>query len=99
MMRGSALWRQGFSAEEIVRLVALQLWYGRDAFRELTQDEKRLGFAHWLVEHGCLDEGVDPVRSRRISFLAFLAQRRPRRKVDRPVGNGARPSAARSQPR
>lgn len=42
----------GFSPRESERLVALKLRYERGDFRELTDAQKRLRFARWLVEHG-----------------------------------------------
>ena len=49
----------GFSAREADRLVALRLRYLRSGFREMTDEQKRLRFARWLVDHGQLTEGVD----------------------------------------
>lgn len=56
-----AIWlrRRGFSQREAERLVALKLRYVRGGFREVTNEQKRLHFARWLVDHGWLDEGVD----------------------------------------
>ena len=48
---------QGFSPREAERLVRLKLRCERGEFRELTDQQKRLLFARWLVEHGWLDEG------------------------------------------
>lgn len=43
---------QGFSPREAERLVTLKLRYVRGDFRELTDEQKRLLFLRWLVEHG-----------------------------------------------
>jgi hypothetical protein len=51
--------QRGFSPREAERLVALKLRYVRGGFREVTNEQKRLRFARWLVDHGRLDEGVD----------------------------------------
>ena len=56
-----AIWlrSRGFSPREAECLVALKLRYVRGGFREVTNEQKRLRFARWLVDHGWLDEGVD----------------------------------------
>ena len=59
-----ALRASGFSAREADRLVALRLRYLRGGFRELTDEQKRLRFARWLVDHGQLNEGVDKLVER-----------------------------------
>jgi len=46
----------GFSPQQAERLVALKLRYDRGAFRELTDAQKRLLFARWLVAHGWLTD-------------------------------------------
>lgn len=46
----------GFSSQQAERLVALKLRYQRGAFRELTDAQKRLLFARWLVAHGRLND-------------------------------------------
>jgi len=51
--------RLGFSPREAERIVALKLRYVRGGFRETTEQQKRLLFARWLVDHGRLGEGVD----------------------------------------
>ena len=51
-----ALRALGFSAIEAERLVALRLRCLRGAFREVTDAQKRLYFARWLVEWGLLTE-------------------------------------------
>jgi hypothetical protein len=51
--------QRGFSPREAERLVALKLRYVRGGFREFTNEQKRLRFARWLVDHGWLDEGGD----------------------------------------
>jgi hypothetical protein len=53
---GVALRSRGFSPPEADRLVRLRLTYQRGEFRELTDEQKRLTFARWLVEHGHLGE-------------------------------------------
>jgi hypothetical protein len=56
-----AIWLRGcgFSPREAECLVALKLRYVRGGFRELTNEQKRLRFARWLVDHGWLDEGFE----------------------------------------
>ena len=46
----------GFTPQEAERLVTLKLRYERGGFREVTQEQKRLRFARWLVRHGRLTE-------------------------------------------
>jgi hypothetical protein len=46
----------GFTPREAARLVALKVRHERGGFRELTQQQKRLLFARWLVEHGRLTD-------------------------------------------
>ncbi len=47
----------GFPPLSAARLVALRRRYEQGEFRELTDEEKRLLFGRWLVEHGRLREG------------------------------------------
>jgi len=47
---------QGFSPRQAERLVRLKLRCERGEFRELTDQQKRLLFARWLVEHGRLND-------------------------------------------
>lgn len=49
----------GYTPREAERLVALKLRYVRGGFREVTDAQKRLLFARWLVDHGELSDGVD----------------------------------------
>lgn len=53
--------RRGFSPREAERLVALKLRYVRGGFREITNEQKRLRFACWLVDHGWLGEGIEGI--------------------------------------
>ncbi len=46
----------GFTPREAERLLALKLRYEHGDFREVTQEQKRLRFARWLVEHGRLTD-------------------------------------------
>jgi hypothetical protein len=49
----------GFTPREAERLVVLKIRYERGGFREVTevsQEQKRLCFARWLVEHGRLTD-------------------------------------------
>jgi hypothetical protein len=49
----------GFTPWEAERLVVLKMRYERGGFRELaevSQEQKRLRFARWLVEHGRLTD-------------------------------------------
>jgi hypothetical protein len=49
----------GFTPQEAARLVALKIRYERGGFREVaeaSQEQKRLRFARWLVEHGRLTD-------------------------------------------
>ena len=46
----------GFTPFSAARLVALRRRYEQGEFRELTDEEKRLLFGRWLVEHGRLRE-------------------------------------------
>lgn len=46
----------GFSPTSAARLVALKRRSEQGAFREVTDEEKRLEFGRWLVEHGRLRE-------------------------------------------
>jgi len=55
---------QGCSPREAERLVRLKLRWERGDFRELTDQQKRLLFTRWLVEHGWLDEGGPSARER-----------------------------------
>lgn len=59
-----ALRASGFSTREADRLVALKLRYLRGGFREMTDEQKRLRFARWLVDHGQLNEGVNKLVER-----------------------------------
>lgn len=43
---------QGFSIRQAARLVTLKLRYLRGDYRELTDEQKRLLFVRWLVQHG-----------------------------------------------
>lgn len=54
---GLGLRAQGFSLRQAERLVRLKLRCERGEFRELTDQQKRLLFARWLVEHGRLNDG------------------------------------------
>ena len=54
--------RHGFSLREAERLVALKFRYVRGEYRELTEPQKRLRFARWLVDHGWLSENIDDER-------------------------------------
>jgi len=54
--------RHGYSLREAERLVALKLRYVRGEYRELTEPQKRLRFARWLVDHGWLSEDIDDER-------------------------------------
>ncbi len=56
------LCRHGFSLREAERLVAIRLRYVRGGYRELTEPQKRLRFARWLVDHGWLSEDIDDER-------------------------------------
>jgi len=51
-----ALRRMGFTSRQADRLVALKLRQLRGDL-ELTQAQKRLRFARWLVRHGRIGEG------------------------------------------
>lgn len=55
---------QAFSPRQAERLVWLKLRWERGDFREVTDQQKRLLFARWLVEHGWLDEGSPAARER-----------------------------------
>jgi len=51
----------GFSWQESDRLLQLKLRYERGDFAEKTDDQKRLEFAKWLVQHGrYTDQLEDP---------------------------------------
>jgi hypothetical protein len=54
--------RRGFSIREAERLVVLKIRYVRGEFSEMTEPQKRLRFAHWLVNHGWLSEDTDDER-------------------------------------
>jgi hypothetical protein len=54
--------RHGFSLREADRLVAIRLRYVRGEYRELTEPQKRLRFARWLVDHGLLSEDINDER-------------------------------------
>ena len=47
----------GFSWSESDRLVRLKVRYERGAFREVTDEQRRLEFCKWLVDHGKYSEG------------------------------------------
>lgn len=47
---------RGVSPQQVERLVALTLCGQSGAFRELTDAQKRVLSAHWLVEHGPLSD-------------------------------------------
>lgn len=48
-----------FSPKELTRLGALRERYqATKQCIEMDLDERRLRFARWLVEHGCIDEGI-----------------------------------------
>jgi len=52
----------GFSLREAERLVALKFRYVRGEYRELTEPQKHLRFARWLVDHGWLSEDINDGR-------------------------------------
>ena len=54
-----ALRGQGFSPREADRLVTLRQRYERGEFREVTDSQKRLEFARWLVQHGKLTDYME----------------------------------------
>lgn len=56
--------RHGFPLREAERLVTLKLRYVRGDYRELTEPQKRLRFAIWLVDHVWLSEDIDDGRDR-----------------------------------
>jgi len=60
-LSGAALYLRanGFSWSESDRLLRLKLRHERGEFRELTDENKRLEFAHWLVQHGWLTDRLD----------------------------------------
>jgi hypothetical protein len=62
-LSGAALFLRttGFSWQESDRLLQLKLRYERGDFREKTDEQKRLEFAKWLVQHGrYTDQLEDP---------------------------------------
>ena len=58
-----ALRSQGFSPREADRLVTLRQRYERGEFREITDSQKRLEFARWLVQHGRLTDNMETVET------------------------------------
>lgn len=51
-----ALTRRGFNARETERLIAFKIRYERRDLRFVSDEEKRLRFARWLVTHGYLTD-------------------------------------------
>lgn len=51
-----ALTHRGFNARETERLIALKIHYERGNLRFVSDEEKRLRFASWLVMHGYLTD-------------------------------------------
>lgn len=51
-----ALTHRGFNARETERLIALKIRYERGDLRFVRDEDKRLGFARWLVMHGYLTD-------------------------------------------
>ncbi len=51
-----ALTHRGFSARETERLIALKMRYERGELRFVSDEDKRLRFARWLVMHGYLTD-------------------------------------------
>jgi hypothetical protein len=48
-----------FSSQELTRLCALRERYqATNQYSEMDLDERRLGFARWLVEHGRIGEDI-----------------------------------------
>jgi hypothetical protein len=60
-LSGAALFLRtnGFSWQESDRLLQLKLRYERGDFREKTDEQKRLEFAKWLVQHGRHSEQLE----------------------------------------
>jgi hypothetical protein len=60
---GAALYLRanGFSWSESDRLLQLKLRFERGPFREVTDEQKRLEFAKWLVDHGRLNDRQEPM--------------------------------------
>jgi hypothetical protein len=81
-----------FTPAEVARLADLRRRYDRGEFRELTDAQRRLRFARWLVARGRLSEALDR-RDGYADLLRLLARPRPRRKA------GARTVACRLPPR
>ena len=62
-LSGAALFLRtnGFSWQEADRLLHLRLRYERGDYREKTDEQKRLEFVKWLVQHGrYTDQLEDP---------------------------------------
>ncbi len=51
-----ALTHRGFSARETERLIALKIRYERGDLRFVSDEDKRLRFARWLVMYGYLTD-------------------------------------------
>lgn len=51
-----ALTHRGFNARETERLIALKIRYERGDLRLVSDEEKRLRFARWLVMHSYLTD-------------------------------------------
>ena len=57
----------GFSPRQAERLVALKLRYQRQVSHDRIAAQRRLLFARWLVEHGCLCDWPENNGSRQAS--------------------------------
>ncbi len=72
-LSGAALYLRanGFSWSESDRLLRLKLRHERGEFRELTDENKRLEFAHWHLRNLSDHAAVRPAgRSRRVRLPA-----------------------------